>query len=176
MWKGRPSTAVMGSVESLESDWVHLALSPIRQQNGGFFWRFGGKENAFLFSFLFFLRSLPLEEREALVQSVGKYSKVVPKPPTPKKKKFKKPLSKSSSSSSTVDSREKSRVKRFFRRSLFFFKLTTFAPWLIKAISNSNYSGLVDPKKKKKGLPFSFGLSDTFFSLLPFFSFLSKIR
>lgn len=88
MWKGRPSTAVMGSVESLESDWVHLALSPIRQQNVFFFWRFGGKENAFFFSFLFFLRSLPLEERgerEALVQSVGKYSKVVPKPPTPKK-------------------------------------------------------------------------------------------
>ena len=72
MWKGRPSTAVMGSVESLESDWVHLALSPIRQQNGGFFWRFGGKENAFffLFSFLFEKSTARGERRERGAGSV----------------------------------------------------------------------------------------------------------
>lgn len=66
--EGSTSTAVMGggSVESLESDWAHQALSPIRRQKI-FFWLF-----FLFFSFFSFfvdfslsvLESLPLEERE----------------------------------------------------------------------------------------------------------------
>ena len=68
--EGSTSTAVMGSVESLESDEVYQALSPIRRQK----WFFGflgeKKRRNFLFCWLFccslffLLRSLPLEGRE----------------------------------------------------------------------------------------------------------------